>query len=65
MSIIIYIAANEIMGSKSMLILKAQKLLTCFFPKGFNQFRLPKEIANKHISHGIFTSNKTIRKISW
>lgn len=42
-SIIIYDAANGIMGLKGMLILKAQKLPTCF-PKGLNQFRPPTEI---------------------
>lgn len=42
-SIITHDAANGIMGLKGMLILKAQKLPTCF-PKGLNQFRLPTEI---------------------
>lgn len=42
-SIMTYDAANGIMGLKGMLILKAQKLPTCF-PKGLNQFRLPTEI---------------------
>lgn len=54
--IVIYNAANEIMESQGILILKAQKLLTCF-PKGFNQFRLPIEMYEK--AHFMVPSSAT------
>lgn len=55
-SIIIHNAANGIMGLKGMLILKAQKLLTCF-SKGLNQFRLLTEIYEQAHFMAIFATN--------
>ena len=46
-----------------MLILKAQKLLTCFFPKVFNQFRLPKEIYEQAHFMAYSPATKPLEKI--